>query len=213
MHAIIDPNEDVVRRGISRDLPCKLTEEEFVRISRTRVQREAERDELEADLFHEVKKRKEQIKERDDEIAKMRRELHTGHQDRTIKCNEVFRKHNDGTGWIYVVRLDELREVERRPASAAEMQRYLPSIPEGGGLLDQARTAQAAEVAAEPERAAGGDDVPSDEPASEVDEIAADEDARRAPGSETASEDTSSDEDTAGASESDRPKKKRRGRS
>lgn len=162
MEEFINPNEDVVRRGINRDLPCKLTEEEFVRISRTRVAREAERDELQSDLDLEVKKRKEQIKERDDEINKMRRELHTGHQDRTIKCNEVFRKHPDGTGWIYVVRLDTMAEVERRPASAAEMQRYLPSVVEGTGLLDQARTAQAAE-AKEPARAAGGDDVPSDD--------------------------------------------------
>lgn len=197
MDEFINPNEDVVRRGINRDLPCKLTDEEFMRISKTRVTREAERDELEMDLALETKKRKDQIKERDDEIGKMRRELHTGFQDRTIKCNDVFRRHPDGTGWIYTVRLDTMTEVERRPASAAEMQRYLPSMGEGSGILNEARSAQAAEATQEPARAAGGDDVPSGDEDSAGAGAGDDDDA------------SSSDADTT----ADATPKKRRGRS
>jgi hypothetical protein len=69
----------------------------------------------------------------------MRRELHSGQQDRTIKTNEVFEKDDLGNCWIVVYRLD----TANRPASAgrpspAEMQRYLPALEGGGGLLEQA---------------------------------------------------------------------------
>lgn len=154
----IDTNEDVVRRNVKRELPCKLTEAEFTRISRQRVAKEAELAQLQADLAKEQKKRKDQIEEVSDEVAKMGRELHTEHQDRTVPCNDVFRRADDGTGWIHTVRLDTYDEVERRPATAHETQRYLPSV-DGPGIIDKARTAQQAE--GEP-AANDGDDVPSD---------------------------------------------------
>jgi hypothetical protein len=136
--------EDVVRRGIKRDLPCRLTEPEFMRISKQRVAKEAELTQLQADLVRETKKRKDQIGELEDEIAKMGRELHTEHQDRIVPCNDVFRRDPiDGTGWIHTIRLDTFEEVERKPATAHETQRYLPAIDgPGAGILDQARAKQ-----------------------------------------------------------------------
>lgn len=140
---IIDPNSDVVRRNIKRELPCRLSEEEFTRIARQRATKEAERDELEADLAKEKKRRQDQIDELDDEISKMGRELRTGEQDRTVPCNEVFHRASDGTGWIHTIRLDTLDEVERRPATAHETQRYLPGTDgPSGGLLEDAQRAQ-----------------------------------------------------------------------
>lgn len=168
-----NPFDDVVRRNIPRELPCKLTDEEFTRIAKTRAQKEAERDELEDDLQREKKKRTDQIDAIEDEIGKMGRELRTGEQERTVKCNEVFRKLDDGTGWIFVIRQDTFAEVERRPATAHETQRYLPSADGTGSLLDQAaarqkRTAQdethTGTVSAESRTAVDdGDDVPSDD--------------------------------------------------
>ena len=161
------PTDDVVRRGIPRELLCDLTEQDFVRISRTRALKEAERDQLLADMKDEVDRRKAQIKELEDEINVMGRELRTEKQERTVKCNEIFRKHEDGTGWIYVIRTDSYAEVERRPATAHETQRYLPSMDGGGGLLAQAtakqRSAQDAPPAAAPE--SDGEDVPEDDDA------------------------------------------------
>ncbi len=167
MTEFIDPNTDVVRRHVARELYCKLTEEEFVRISRTRVNKEAERDQLVDDMDDEVKKRKTQIKELDDEIGKMGRELRTGEQERTVKCNEVFHRAPDGVGWIVVLRLDNNLEVERRPANAHETQRYLPSME--GGILDEATRRQRS-AQDEPS------DVPPEGDAPEADETSDGED-------------------------------------
>lgn len=144
MNSIDTDKEDVVRRNIKRELPCKLTEEEFTRISRQRVAKEAELEQLEADLSKEKKRRQDQIDEVSDAVIKMGRELHREEQERTVPCNEYFRRAEDGTGWIHTIRMDTYDEVERRPASAHETQRYLPSIdgPSGSGLLDQANAAQ-----------------------------------------------------------------------
>lgn len=155
-------DDTIVRRNVKRELPCKLNEEEFTRIARQRATKEAERDQLESDLAHEVKDRKDQIKKYDDEIGKMGRELRTGEQDRTVPCDEVFRKLEDGTGWIFVLRKDTYDEVERRPANAHETQRYLPGVDgPGAGLLDQAAAAQQKERSAQP--ATEGGDVPNED--------------------------------------------------
>lgn len=164
--------EDVVKRGIKRELPCKLADEEFTRIAKQRATKEAERDELEGDLAKETRKRKDQIKELDDEIGKMGRELRTGYQDRTVTCQDVFRRAEDGTGWIHTIRLDTHDEVERRPATAHETQRYLPTIEGsfGTGILADAAAKQVA--AAERSAAPGPDesDVPSDDAGDDVTE-------------------------------------------
>lgn len=158
--------DDVVRRGIPRELHCKLEDDELLRIARTRTNKEAERNQLMLDMKDEVDRRKAQIKALDDEISKMGRELRTGEQERTVKCNEVFRKHDDNTGWIYVIRLDTFDEVERRPATAHETQRYLPSLDAAGGgngLLAQATAVQRSAQDAPPAVESDGEDVPTDE--------------------------------------------------
>jgi hypothetical protein len=164
-------DDTIVRRNVKRELPCKLTDEEFMRISKQRVTREAEQTQLESDLAVEKKKRQDQIDEIDDEIQKMRRELHTGFQDRTVPCDEVFRKLEDGTGWIFVIRKDTMTEVDRRPATAHETQRYLPGVDgPGAGLLDKAAAAQKRERTAAAAPESDGSDVPSDDSAAEDDE-------------------------------------------
>lgn len=161
--------DDIVRRGVPRELPCKLDDVEFTRIAKTRAQKEAERDELAGDLAREKKKRQDQIDGIEEEISKMGRELRTGEQERTVKCNEVFRRHDDNTGWIYVIRLDTFDEVERRPANAHETQRYLPSIDNrtapSSGLLDDAQRAQRS--AQDAPRTGEVSDVPPEDDADE----------------------------------------------
>jgi hypothetical protein len=169
MATIETPQDDVIRRNIPRELPCKLTDEEFTRIARQRATKEAERDELVDDLAREKKKRQDQIDDVDDEISKMGRELHTGFQERTIKCVEVFRKGPDGVGYVHTLRVDTYEEVERRPATAHETQRHLPSVEGGveggtGGILDTARERQRT---AQPD---DGSDVPSEGDAPESEE-------------------------------------------
>ena len=146
-----DTEGDVIRRGIKRTLPCKLTDDEFMQIAKTRVDKEALLLQLESDLAKEKKKRQDQIAELSDEIAKMGRELHTGEQDRTVECVDVFVRAEDGTGWVHTIRKTG-EDVERRPASPAETQRHLPGV-EGvsvGGaaapLLDQAIAAQGGDL-------------------------------------------------------------------
>jgi hypothetical protein len=165
------PNQtiEIVKRAVPRVLPCKLTDEDMLRISRTRVAREAERDQLVADAELDAKKRKAQIKEYDDEINVMRRELHSGQQDRTIKTNEVFEKDDLGNCWIVVYRLDSGEPTgERWPPSPAEMQRYLPAL-ETGGILEQATKAQRSAQAETPDAEAptdlpaGDDDLPNED--------------------------------------------------
>lgn len=137
---------DIVRRGIKRILPCKLTKDEFMEIAEKRVGREALLTQLEGDLQRETKKRKDQIAELEEEVAKMGRELHTKSEDRTVLCNEVFRRDEiDGTGYVHTIRLDTNEVVERRPATPVETQRYLPSdgmAPPSASVLDQAREKQ-----------------------------------------------------------------------
>lgn len=60
-------------------------------------------------------------------------------------CNEVFRRAVDGTGWVHTIRTDTGKEVERRPATPTEAQRYLPGVEAtgpAGPLLEQALAAQ-----------------------------------------------------------------------
>lgn len=155
---------DIVKRNVKRVLPCKLSDEELLRIARMRTVKESEHDQLVADADLDAKKRKVQIKEYADEILAMRRELHSGYQDRTILTNEVFEKDENGNCWIVVYRLDTGTPTgERHPASPAEMQRYLPDASGSGSLLDQATKAQRS---AQPETAPDAE-VPADLPDAE----------------------------------------------
>ncbi|HEY1814874.1 MAG TPA: hypothetical protein VGG74_21150 [Kofleriaceae bacterium] len=160
---------DIIRRNIKRELPCKLADDEFTRIAKQRALKELEVAQLEADLAKEKKRRQDQIDDLADEVAKMGRELATGEQDRTVPCNDVFMKGVDGTGWVHTIRLDTGDEVERRPATAHETQRYLPGTGDasGGGLLDIAaaaqRKAEGGEASDVPEGGTAEDDRADDE--------------------------------------------------
>ncbi len=170
----LDIDGDVIRRGIKRTLPCKLTEREFMQIAKTRVDKEALLLQLEADLAREQKKRKDQIAELEDEIGKMGHELHTGEQDRTVDCLDVFRRADDGTGWVHTLRINKAddgakttEEVERRPATPSETQRHLPGVDgepvHRAAPVDQAGAQAADGAAADPdaeaEDSADGDEL------------------------------------------------------
>jgi hypothetical protein len=147
-----DIDGDVVRRGIKRTLPCDLTEAEFLRIARQRVDKEALLDQVVEDFDKIKAKHKSAVDELQGEIDKARQELHTGQQDRTVLCVEVFRRDEAGSGWVDTLRMDvltaaftaaiadgatlaearrgaaERARVEYRPATPTEAQRYLPGV-------------------------------------------------------------------------------------
>ncbi len=170
---------DIIERGVKRELPCKLNDEEELRIARQMVALKAELAEREAQWDLKAKKHKQEASETERVIAKMERELHTGQQDRVVICNRVFERNASGGGDEVLIRLDpahqlpgDTREVQRIPASASVMQKFLPFIGEtgGGSLLDDARAQQRAVA----ERsAAPADDVPSDAEAPATDDKAA----------------------------------------
>lgn len=152
--------EDVIERGLRNVLPVKLTDAEVLELSRRRTAVEQERDEMAADLKSETEKRKTALEERDKEILRLRRWIHTGEQERSVPCTKVFRRvigaNGDAEGWVVTIRNDTLAEVTREPATPRQLQRYLPgseldpaAAPDDGdeprNLLDQATAAQAAE--------------------------------------------------------------------
>lgn len=162
---------DVMKRGVKRTLPCTLTEREFMAIAKQRVDKEALLDQVVEDFDKLKSKHKSQLEELEGEIGKMRRELHTGEQDRTVPCVEIFVRGLDGAGYVQTLRMDVLAQVyavargdgmshaeaadlardkarvEQRPATPTETQRHLPDIDGAAAdrnapLLDQAAAAQ-----------------------------------------------------------------------
>lgn len=170
MNTIDTQYTDIIERGVKRELPCKLTDEEELRIARQMVALKAELAERESEWDLKAKKHKQAVSETERTIAKMERELHTGQQDRVVICNRVFERNASGGGDEVLIRLDpthqlpsDTREVQRIPASATIMQRFLPFIGDAhssGSVLDDARAQQAAVA----QRSAGADpdDVPTD---------------------------------------------------
>lgn len=146
------PIFDIVRRGIKRALPCKLTDAEFMQIAKQRVDKEALLDQIEADFNKLKTKHKTQVEELADEIGKARKELHSGEQDRTVLCTEIFERAEDGTGWVVTLRTDTTEAVERRPATISEAQRYLPGVESGAaGSSGSAQGTSAGGEDAEPD--------------------------------------------------------------
>lgn len=132
----IAPAEDVVKRGIKRELPCKLTDQQELDIARRKAQAEAELEELQDD-FNDVKEEwKTRLDEVEKRIAVMGAELRSGEQKRVIDCYERF-----VNGTIETVRSDNGMVIDRRAASLADTQRALP-----GTVKDEA-AAQAADAA------------------------------------------------------------------
>lgn len=167
--------EDVIDRGLRNVLPVKLTQDEYSEIAHRRTVVEKEHDELEADLAKETERRKADIKTRKEDIAKLRRWLHSNEQERSVRCANVFRCviiNGQPTGWVVTLRLDNGKEVTRVPATPKQLQRYLPSdeldpskhdaSDEPRPLLEQARAAQAGAVRSDIPGLQAADDGPGE---------------------------------------------------
>lgn len=114
--------EDIVKRDIMRELPCKLTDEQLLEVAINKAEAEAALEELESD-FKDVKEEwSVRIAQSEKRIAEMGAELRTKEQKRVIKCYERF-----VAGTIEVVRSDTKEVVERRAANLSEAQRALPA--------------------------------------------------------------------------------------
>lgn len=140
---------NVIQRGIKRTLPCRITEAEFNQIAKQRVDKEALREQVVADFDRLKSKHKASIEEFDAEIRQAGKELHTGEQDRIVICTSLFRRADDGAGWVDVMRTDTGEVIEQRPCTPAEAQRFLPGVegsaPSDGPILDIDLLAQEAE--------------------------------------------------------------------
>lgn len=173
----IERYTDIIEANVKRELPCKLTDEEELRIARQMVALKADLADREAAWDVKLKKHKQEVVDTERAIAKMERELHTGQQDRVVICNRVFERNAAGGGDEVLIRLDpahqlpnDTREVQRFPASASVMQRFLPL--ETGGILDKARERQRS---AQPEQSDVPADSANDVPADDGDEGEGDE--------------------------------------
>lgn len=170
-----ETNQDIIiRRNLRRDQPVKLTKDELLERMQSFTVKDAERDELAEELARETKKRKQQLEELDDEIGHLKRCIRTGEEDRSVPCFERLERRSDGTWEVVLIRQDTGAVVERRGASAAELQRNLPTEYSGtGSVLDEARAQQQAAT----ERSAGGEDVPSEDDEPEADDAEGDAEA------------------------------------
>lgn len=155
---------DIIRRGLRRDQPVKLTKDELLEKMTAFTVKDAERDELTDELVKETKKRKQQIEELDDEIGLIKRCIRTGEEDRSVVCFERLDRRSDGTWEVVLIRSDTNAVVERRSAHAAELQRHLPSEYAGQQGLDLGGAGRApADDAPADAPGDGGDDVPDED--------------------------------------------------
>lgn len=166
----------IIRRNLRRDQPVKLTQDELLEKMKAFTVKDAEHDELADELARETKKRKQQLEELSDEIGLIKRCIRTGEEDRSVPCYERLDRRADGTWEVVLIRADTNAVVERRGASAAELQRNLPTeySGQGGSVLDDARSQQQAAA----QRSAGGDDVPSEDDAPDDDSDTTEGDAQ-----------------------------------
>lgn len=110
--------EDIIRRGLHRDLPVKLGEDEVTKALRRWADRHAELemvDNQKSDTVASFARRKAEI-EADMKI--LRDECRNEERIMPVECYERF-----AAGMIEIVRSDTGEVVDRRPASAAERQR------------------------------------------------------------------------------------------
>lgn len=170
---------DIIRRGLRRDQPVKLTKDELLEKMTAFTVKDAELDELVDDLGKETKKRKQQIEELEDEIGGIKRCIRTGEEDRSVACFERLDRRSDGTWEVVLIRSDTNVVVERRSAHAVELQRHLPAEyggqPTSNGAANDAQPGLdlgASSKATRPDEG-GGDDVPSedDEPNGKVEKF------------------------------------------
>lgn len=135
--------EDILKRGIKRELPCKLTDQEELEIARRKAAAEAELEEVQADFDDAKNEWKGRIEEVEKRIALMGAELRTGEQKRVIDCYERF-----VAGTIETVRSDNGMVIDRRAASLADTQRALPNVvrEEQAQQADAAKTQRDANV-------------------------------------------------------------------
>lgn len=114
--------EDIIKRDIMRELPCKLTDDSLLKVAIKKAEAEAELEEMRDD-FKDVKDDwGTRISDAEKRIAEMGAQLRTKEERRVIKCYERF-----VSGTIEVVRDDTKQVIDRRAASLAEAQRSLPS--------------------------------------------------------------------------------------
>jgi hypothetical protein len=171
------PTEDIVARNVKRTLPVALTRPELTNIAIVAAKKRRKVRELKESLDAEKKKRNAEIDEIQQQLDQHDRDLDTEQQDRTVLCDLIFR-----AGMVYTRRQDTAEEIEPRPATPAEGQRFLPAVENhptpdrNAPLLDQAAAAQAAKAnghaAPEPEDGGdadegAGDDEDEDEDADE----------------------------------------------
>lgn len=142
--APVAPAEDIVKRGIKRELPCKLTDHEELEIARRKATAEAELEELLEDFKDAKDEWGTRIDEVEKRIAIMGAELRTGEQKRVIECYERFK-----AGTIEVVRTDNGMVIDRRAASLGDTQRALPKVADEPtpATSDDEGEAQAADAA------------------------------------------------------------------
>lgn len=116
--ATVAPTEDIIKRDIMRELPCKLDGEALLDIAIAKSEAEAKLEELQSDFSDAKDEWKARLEEVEKRIAVMGAELRLKEQKRVISCYERF-----VSGTVEVVRADTKEVVERRAANLFEASR------------------------------------------------------------------------------------------
>lgn len=116
-------SEEIHRRGIERELPCQLTNQQLLEIAISKSNLEAYLDELGAKFEDAKREWQTQIKEVEKRISTMSAEIRTREQRRVIECYERWR---DGAT-LELVRTDTGEVVDVRVATLKDKQGELPA--------------------------------------------------------------------------------------
>lgn len=118
--------EDIHRRGIERELPCKLTNTDLLEVAISKAKAEAFLEEQEA-KFEDVKREwSTSLKEIEKRISTMGSELRTRERRQPVECYERWR---DGAT-LEIVRSDTHEVIDVRTATLRDKQ---PNLPETDG--------------------------------------------------------------------------------
>lgn len=140
-----EPVGDVLKKGIKRELPVRLTDIERLEIAEAKAKLEAELDEHRAEESDRRREASEREKEIEKRIAVMGAELRTREQRRVVICYERWE-----AGQVVIVRqdvdpVDAESVVERRAANLAEAQKVMPGAGQpakNGDVLAEAAKMQ-----------------------------------------------------------------------
>jgi len=117
----------VLRRKVTKALPCKLTEQEVTAYGRDLARAYTERERIAKELTSVKEDYKAKIGEQEAAIGKFTSRVHSGIETREVECEET---KNWTRATVEVVRLDTYEPIESRPMREDEKQMEMSGVAE-----------------------------------------------------------------------------------